>query len=56
MTGVVGIGLLSSLLMGDVPLHGQVDEKWALDERSRDESNGSQRETDGEQELQALHP
>ncbi|KAI0709725.1 Mfs1.2 [Earliella scabrosa] len=32
MTGVLGIGFLASLLMRDVRLHGQVDEKWGLEE------------------------
>ena len=32
MTGVLGIGFLASLLMRDVPLHGQVDEKWGIEE------------------------
>ncbi|EAU87380.2 MFS multidrug transporter [Coprinopsis cinerea okayama7 len=36
LCGIIGLGLLSSLLMKDVPLHNYVDEKWMLDE-NRDE-------------------
>lgn len=28
MTGLLGVGLLASLLMRDVPINSQVDEKW----------------------------
>ncbi len=30
MVGIIGIGLLASLLMQPVPLHDLTDEKWAL--------------------------
>ncbi|KAH8102978.1 Mfs1.2 [Cristinia sonorae] len=30
MTGIVAIGLLASLLMGDIPMHTYVDERWSL--------------------------
>ncbi|KIP03761.1 hypothetical protein PHLGIDRAFT_77024 [Phlebiopsis gigantea 11061_1 CR5-6] len=34
MTGIAGLGLLSSLGMKGLPLHSQVDERWGLQERS----------------------
>ena len=33
MTGIAGLGLLSSLAMKGLPLHSQVDERWGLQER-----------------------
>ncbi|KAH8101198.1 Mfs1.2 [Cristinia sonorae] len=37
MTGIVGIGLLASLIMRDVPMHRYVDERWNLQQESKDE-------------------
>ncbi|KAI0826717.1 Mfs1.2 [Trametes gibbosa] len=41
MVGILGIGLLASLLMRDVPLHNTVDDKWALDADRQSVSEGS---------------
>ena len=30
MTGIAGLGLLSSLLMRDVPMHKKVDARWSM--------------------------
>ena len=32
MVGLIGVGLLASLIMQDVPLHDLTDERWALQE------------------------
>ncbi|KAI0667901.1 Mfs1.2 [Trametes maxima] len=33
MLGILGGGLLASLLMEDVPMHSNIDERWALEDR-----------------------
>ncbi len=39
MVGILGIGFLASLAMRDVPMHGQVDEKWGLEGETREGGN-----------------
>jgi len=41
LAGCVGLGLLVSLLMRDVPLHSRVDERWTLDADAEKVSNES---------------
>lgn len=31
MLGILGIGFVASLLMRDVPMHGALDDKWAME-------------------------
>lgn len=31
-TGILGIGILASLMMRDIPMHRYVDEKWGMTE------------------------
>ncbi|KAI0083280.1 hypothetical protein BDY19DRAFT_910713 [Irpex rosettiformis] len=41
MTGIAGLGLLTSLIMKGLPLHTQVDEKWGIEDRSAAASGGN---------------
>lgn len=48
-TGISFLGLLSSLLMRDVPLHNYVDEQWMLEDRAREKSISSDRPSQGDE-------
>lgn len=53
LTGIIGVGLLCSLLMKDVPIHSKVDMKWALEEKNA-KNDGSV--VDAEHSLSNLVP
>lgn len=40
MIGIIGIGLLASLMMKDVPLHTYTDKKWDVQEGQSPEAGG----------------
>lgn len=47
LTGIVGFGLLVSLLMADVPLQNVVDKKWAMEEKNGKLDNQEKRSEEG---------
>lgn len=56
MTGIAGLGLLSSLAMKALPLHTEVDERWGIEEGAtrNQQPRGEVEEIDA-QEMTGVH-